>query len=161
MSLVNSESAQSYPTLCDPMYCSPPGSSIHGILWAGIQEWVAISFSRGVSQPRDWTQVSCIAGRRFNIWATREAQGVCRCVDLSQAFLFCSIDLYFCLCASTILSWWLYPCTCQPYMIIFYVSLTSNTMSSLVQGSCLISTLYFQYRPQSLEHNKDQRNIFK
>ena len=36
-------------------------------------EWVAISFSRGSSQPRDWSQVSCIAGRRFNLWATREA----------------------------------------------------------------------------------------
>ena len=38
-----------------------------------ILEWVAISFSRGSSWPRDWTQVSCIAGRRFNLWATREA----------------------------------------------------------------------------------------
>ena len=37
------------------------------------REWVAISFSRGSSQPRDWTQVSCIAGRRFTIWATRES----------------------------------------------------------------------------------------
>ena len=44
---------------------SPPGSSVHGILQAGIQEWAAISFSRGSSQPRDQTQVSCIAGRFF------------------------------------------------------------------------------------------------
>ena len=56
------------------MDCSPPGSSIHGILQGRILEWVAISFSRGSSQPRDRTQVSCIAGRRFNLWATREVQ---------------------------------------------------------------------------------------
>ena len=48
-----SEVAQLCPTLCDPMDCSPPGSSIHGILQARILEWVAISFSRGSSQPRD------------------------------------------------------------------------------------------------------------
>ena len=47
------------------------GSSTHGILQARILEWVAISFSRGSSQPRDWTQVSRIVGRRFNLWATR------------------------------------------------------------------------------------------
>ncbi|MES6266278.1 hypothetical protein U6R57_12305, partial [Cutibacterium acnes] len=57
--------AQSCPTLCDPMDCSPPGSSVHGILQARILEWVAISFSRGSSQPRDQTQVSHIAGGFF------------------------------------------------------------------------------------------------
>ena len=67
------EVAQSCLTLCDLMDCSSPGSSVHGILQARILEWVAISFSRGSSQPRDWTQVSCIAGRCFNLWATREA----------------------------------------------------------------------------------------
>ena len=61
------------PTLCDPMDCSLPGSPVHGILQARVLEWVAISFSRGSSQPRDRTQVSCIAGRRFTVWATREA----------------------------------------------------------------------------------------
>ena len=68
-----SEVAQSCPTLCESMDCSPPGSSVHGILQARILEWVAISFSKGSSWPRDWTQVSRIAGRRFNLWATREA----------------------------------------------------------------------------------------
>ena len=52
---------------------SLPGSSLHGILQARVLKWVAISFSRGSSQPRDWTQVSCIPGRHFNLWATREA----------------------------------------------------------------------------------------
>ena len=70
------EVAQSCLTLCDPMDCSPPGSSIHGIPQARILEWVAISFSRGSSRPRDRTQVSRIGGRRFNLWATREAPWV-------------------------------------------------------------------------------------
>ena len=64
--------AQLCPTLCDPMNCSPPGSSIHGILQARILEGVAISFSRGFSRPRDGTRVSRIVGRFFTNWATRE-----------------------------------------------------------------------------------------
>ena len=69
-----SEVAQSCPTLCDQVDCSLPGSSVHGILSARILEWVAVSFSRGSSRPRDQTWVSRIAGRRFNLWVTREAQ---------------------------------------------------------------------------------------
>ena len=61
------EVAQLCPTLCNPMDCNTPGSSVHGILQARILEWVAISFSRGSSRPRDPTQVSCIAGRHFNL----------------------------------------------------------------------------------------------
>ena len=61
-------------TLWDPMDCSLPGSSLRGILQARVLEWVAISFSRGSSWPRDGTWVSRIPGRRFNLWATREAQ---------------------------------------------------------------------------------------
>ena len=67
-----SEVAQSCPTLCDPMDCSLQGSSVHGIFQARVLEWVAISFSRGSSWPRDQTLVSHIAGRRFTVWATRE-----------------------------------------------------------------------------------------
>ena len=55
------------------MDCSLPSSSIHGILQARGLEWVAISFSRGSSQPRDQTLVSRIVGRLFTVWATREA----------------------------------------------------------------------------------------
>ena len=65
--------AQSCPTLCDPMDCNLLGFSIHGILQTRILEWIAISFSRGSSQPRDRTQVSLFGGRHFNLWATREA----------------------------------------------------------------------------------------
>ena len=59
--------------LCNPMDCSPPASSVHGILQTRILEWLSIPFSRESSWPRDWTQVSCIAGIFFTIWATREA----------------------------------------------------------------------------------------
>ena len=65
--------ARSYPILCDSMDCSPPGSSVHGILQARILKWVAMLFSRGSSWPRDRTQVSHLAGRLFTIWATPEA----------------------------------------------------------------------------------------
>ena len=67
--------AQSSGTLCNPVDCSPPGSSVNGISQARILEWVAISFSRGSFQLRDWTQVSC---RFFTTWATREDQSSTR-----------------------------------------------------------------------------------
>ena len=62
---------------CNPMDCSPPASSVHGISQVRILEWVVICFSRGSSQPRDWTHISCISGGFFYYWATREAhQGI-------------------------------------------------------------------------------------
>ena len=62
MSVCESESevAQSCPTLCDPMDCSIPDSSVHGIFQARVLEWIAISFSRGSSRPRDQTHVSAL-----------------------------------------------------------------------------------------------------
>ena len=56
-----------------PIFCDPMDYTIHGILQARILEWVAIPFSRGSSQPRDWTQVSLIAGGFFTSWARGEA----------------------------------------------------------------------------------------
>ena len=64
---VNVKTVQSCLTLCDPMDCT-----VHGILQARILEWVAYPFSRGSSQPRGQTQVSCIAGELLTSWATRE-----------------------------------------------------------------------------------------
>ena len=64
--------ARPCPTVCDPTDHRPPGSSLHEISQARILERVAISFSRGSSQSRDWTWVSWIAGRLYQ-WATREA----------------------------------------------------------------------------------------
>ena len=60
------------PTLCNPMNCSLPSSSVQGILQARILGWVAILFSRGSSWPRDWTWMSCIADRFFTVWTTKE-----------------------------------------------------------------------------------------
>ena len=68
-----SEVAQSCPTLCDPMGCSPPGSSVHGISQARILEWAAIFFSRGSFRPRDRTIVFFIVRWILYHGATREA----------------------------------------------------------------------------------------
>ena len=89
-------------TPCNSMGHHPPGSSVHGIVQTRILEWVTISFSRGSSWPRDQTQVSCIRGRFFADWATREAHiyiyiythtqcihmCVCVCVCTAQGALF-------------------------------------------------------------------------
>ena len=71
--------AKPCPTICDPMDYSPPGSSVPGISQARILEWVAISFSRGSSWPRDWTHVyvSCIGKQILYYWATRETRHLC------------------------------------------------------------------------------------
>ena len=66
---LNVKVTQSCPTLCDPM-----DYAVHGILQARILEWIAVPFSRGSSQPGDWTQVSHIADGFFTSWATNEAQ---------------------------------------------------------------------------------------
>ena len=65
--LLKGTAAQLCPTLYDPMDCSPPGSSVHGIFQARILEWVAGFFPQGSSQSRNQTQVSCIAGRFSNV----------------------------------------------------------------------------------------------
>ena len=82
---------QSYLSLCDPTDCSPSGSPIHGIFQARILEWVAISYSRGSSCPRDWTQVSCISG--FGRWILYHCtiwEAICICV-VAQS---CPISLF-------------------------------------------------------------------
>ena len=75
-------------TFCDPMECSPPSSSVHGILQITILEWVAIPFSRESSWSRDQTQVSCFAGRSVTIWASREAPSI----DLRSAKCWCVLS---------------------------------------------------------------------
>ena len=62
---MHAKSLQSRSTLCDPKDCSPPGSSVHGILQARILEWLAMPSFRGSSGPRDPTRISCIAGGFF------------------------------------------------------------------------------------------------
>ena len=80
---------QSCPTLWDPMDCYLPGTSVSGALQARILEWVALPFSKGSSRSRDQTQVSCIAGRCFTVWATREAHLVTK-----QQQFWCITDVF-------------------------------------------------------------------
>ena len=79
--------------LCDPMDCSPPGSSVHGIFQARTLEWVGIPFSRGSSQPRDQTQVSCIAGRYLSYQGSPEtlSNSLMSFSSFLVAFLGCSM----------------------------------------------------------------------
>ena len=75
----HAKSLQTCPTLCDPVHCTPPGSSVHGILQAIILEWVAVPSFRGSSWPRDQTCISCIsciAGGFFTTGASLMAQWV-------------------------------------------------------------------------------------
>ena len=111
--------AQSCLTLCDPMDCSLPGSSVHRILQARILEWVAISFSRGSSWPRDQTWIPCIEGR-FLTWTTREA-----CV--STGWLFFSNGL---MCGPQGKR----DCCC-PWALIFEPAYSQKMFPSLVQSS--------------------------
>ena len=77
--------SQSCLILCDPMDCSPPGSSVHGILQAKIVEWVAIPFSRVSSQPRNRTQVSNIAASLFyHLSHQRSPKQICLYMYLSS-----------------------------------------------------------------------------
>ena len=95
--------------LCDPMDRSLPGFSVLWIFQARELEWVAISFSRGSSWPRDWTQVSCIAGRHFTLWATYDPnlelmKSLWNYLDLWNIlaiFLFWQKFKNMCLCAHT------------------------------------------------------------
>ena len=81
---------QSCLTFCDSMHCSPPASSVHGILPARMLEWVAIPFSRGSSWPSDRTQVSCTADIFFTVWATRVKQQHDITCILGKLWLLCN-----------------------------------------------------------------------
>ena len=123
-------------TLCSSMDCSPLGSSVHGIQ-ARILKWVAISFSRGSSLPRDQTQVSHTAGRLFTIWATRGSWCFpCMYVCIYIFFFrFFSIIGYY-----KILN--VVPCTLQ-YVVVLACSVTQlclnlcNTMHCSPPGSAV------------------------
>ena len=82
--------ARLYPTLCDFMNCSPPGSSVHGIFQARTLEWVAMSSSRGSSQPRGGTPISCWAGRFFMV----EPLGKPSCWFLSYIIFSSSVEWF-------------------------------------------------------------------
>ena len=124
-------------TLWDPVDCSPPGPSVLGILQARMLEWIAISFSRGSSRPRDRTQLSCIAGRCFNLWATREAQSS---VQLEIEFAFSLLALLFlhsfhCLTLSSGVQ--------DQYLILIFVCLVLSMVSGMTRNTCLMNKQVF------------------
>ena len=80
-------------TLYNSMDCSLPGSSVRGIFQARVLEWVAISFFRGSSWPRDWTQVSCITDKFFTSRATREAAPIYIPTSSVEGFFFSTHSL--------------------------------------------------------------------
>ena len=73
---------------CDPMDCSLPDSSVHGVLQARILEWVAVPFSRGSSPPRNRTRVSCTAGGFFTVWAIGSQFKACLTYPLKKDKVF-------------------------------------------------------------------------
>ena len=83
-----SEVTQSCPTLCNPIDHSLPGSAVHGIFQARVLEWVAVSFSRGSSRPRDQTQVSSIVGRRFYCLSHQGSHSAVRVISPAYLRLF-------------------------------------------------------------------------
>ena len=84
---VQSKTKVKWKSLSHVTFCNPMNYMVHGILQARILEWVAFPFSRESSQPRDQTQVSCIAGRFFTSWATRKALIDCLFLELSSYIL--------------------------------------------------------------------------
>ena len=111
-----SEVSQSCLTLCDSMDYSLPGFSIHGIFQARILEWVAISFSRRTSRPRDWTHISHTVGRRFTIWATGEVL-----LNLHRNFSGCKSSVWYsCLLKN-------FPVCCDPHSQRFWHSQQSKS----------------------------------
>ena len=92
-----SSDAQLCLTLCNPMYCSLPGSSVYGIFQARLLEWVVISFSRGSSWPRDQTHVSYVSsiGRQIlYLWAIWEAH-IWAVSEITMLYIWNTVELYF------------------------------------------------------------------
>ena len=124
-----SEVTQSCPTLSDPMDCSLPGSSFHGIFQARVLEWVATAFSRGSSQPRDWTHISCIGRWVLYHWATREAS-----VQINSFQIIINLDFFY--TYKKIRSWQLWS-TSKTQCLLRPISWSnSHGLSSLAQSSC-------------------------
>ena len=126
-------------TLCDPMDCSPPGSSVHGILQGRILEWVAVSFYKGSSQPRDCIQVSHIAGKLFTNWVTRKDLFHCMTV-LYFVYLFV-IDRHWSI--TTFCLFWIM--VLWTFVHKFYVWLTYNILVSGIKHSYLIFVYFVKW----------------
>ena len=111
-------------TLCDPMDCSPTGSSVCGISQARMLEWVAMPSFRGSSQLRDQTQVSCIAGRFFTVWAIREASISGRALYKNKILIW---DFFFSLGGLLVWRniWW---------TVLYFWSVTQVLMDRIMRG---------------------------
>ena len=141
-----SEVAQSCWTLCDPMDCrSLPCSSVHGIFQARVLEWVAISFSRGSSWPRDRTQVSCIVGRCFTIWATKEVPNLHQKQKRSWSLFGGLLPVW-----STIVFWIL----TKPLLLRSMISKSMRCTKSCNIGSWHWSTERTTTMPDRILHNQ-------
>ena len=135
--------AQLYPTLWDPIDCSPTGFSVHGILHARILEWVAIPFSRESSWTRYGIQVSCIAGKFFTIWAT-SVQFSCSVMfdslqphGLQHTRLPCPSQTPGAYSNSCLSHWW-----CHPAISSSVVPFSSHLQSFPASGSFPISCFF-------------------
>ena len=121
--------------LCDPTDCSPPGSSVHGIFQAKIQEWIAISFSRGSSRPRDPTWVSGTAGSFFTNWGMATDSSIL----VTQLEHTCSVWNFH---SSTSF----YKTSIHSWMLLHSDELTYNFLIFSLQFSISLSSCYFQGR---------------
>ena len=120
---------QSCPTLCDPMD--------YGILQARILEWVAFSFTRGSSQPRNRTQVSRIAGILFTSWATGKPR-VCMCVSIFMCVCMCV-----CVCVSVCVYICVYLCLCvSPSSLLSQSALLSPVKSAEMFSTQMSYSVY-------------------
>ena len=124
----------------DPRACSPPSCSVHRIFQARILEWIAISFSRGSSWPRDWTHVSCIGRQVLHHWASREARVT------GTVWLF-SVCLYVQLILTRRSS--------------FYRWLTLSKIKELMQGYTVLASGWAKKisRPDSRDYTLVPRNL--
>ena len=129
----------SYSVVSDSVFCSSPGSSVPGIFQARILEWVAISFSRGSFQPRDWTHISFIGRWILYCWVTREDLFYVYALEIFYwkiVFLFCIALMH------KYTAVYLYACTFHKayklsWSFVLYISLFGSFSSSLLSSICL------------------------
>ena len=147
---------QSHTTRCNSMDCSQPGSSIHGVLQARIPEWVAISFSRGSSPPRDQTQVSCIAGRFFTAEPPWKPQPLSMVLPISSGFTIVKNSYkYFCFPLFPNYNQYILHLLVQTIHTVFSYSFSENKLFSNTTSSHTILN-----SPESLNSNHPFIKLF-
>ena len=138
------------------MDCSQPGSSVHGVLQARIPEWVAISFSRGSSPPRDQTQVSCIAGRFFTAEPPWKPQPLSMVLPISSGFTIVKNSYkYFCFPLFPNYNQYILHLLVQTIHTVFSYSFSENRLFSNTTSSHTILN-----SPESLNSNHPFIKLF-